>query len=235
MKILSPLVGDTVAVSTQILIAEPELLLAELLGGHLERILPEASINRIRTLEALRDSKFDLAIIDVVLADGDVVEWLKSRPEAGGLSKVIVLTSCEKEVLLHSVLHSAVAGVVHKADSLEFFEIALRTVLAGGSIVSPRIHELRIGLHTDPNLYAKILSPREQAVLRGIGAGHSVQAIAKELGITDATVKDHRKNIMAKLELHNQAELLAYVMEKGFTTSIRRKRRTRAADKSRKG
>lgn len=131
MNILSPPVGDIDAVSTRILIAEPELLLAELLGGHLERILPAASITRIRTVEALRSSHFDLAIVDLVLADGDVVEWLKSRSENGGLSKVIVLTSCEKEVLLHSVLHSAVAGVVHKADSLEFFDIALRTVLAG--------------------------------------------------------------------------------------------------------
>ena len=215
--------------STRLLIAEPETLLAELLGAHLRASVPKVSVQKIRTVGELQLATFDLAIVDVVLADGDIMEWLRSRQAARKDAKVIVLTACEQDVLIHAVLQSGVASIVHKAESLAFFDAALQAVLAGGSIVSPRMQAIRTRLHADPNLYAKILSLREQMVLRGIAAGHSVHSLARELGIRDATVVDHRKNIMGKLDLHTQSELLAYALEKGFAPTAPQRRRHRRA------
>jgi DNA-binding NarL/FixJ family response regulator len=203
-------------VSTRILIAERESLFAELLGDYLLRIVTDGVIQRVRTVSELKRSEFEYAIVDLVLADGDVVDWLRSCSDRGTLKRVIVLTSCEKEYLLHSVVQLAIGGIVHKAETLQFFEIALKTVIAGGSSISPHIQELRVGLHSSPSLYSKILSPKEQVVLKGIATRKKVTEIAKDLRVAPATIIDHRKNIMRKLDIHSQFDLITYAIEAGF-------------------
>lgn len=205
--------------SARVLIAETETLLSDLLGGHLKQIIPDAEVLPVRTVQELTQShheSFDLAIVDLVLADGDILEWLGAKSDASSRSKILVLTSCALEVPLRKLLHSGACGIVHKADGLAFLEIAVRTVLAGGSIVSPRIQEIRSRLHSDPRSFTKILSAREQEILRLIGAGQTVPRIAATLEIQETTVVDHRKNIMRKLGIHKQAGLLAYALQKGF-------------------
>lgn len=214
--------------SERVLIAEMETLLSDLLGGHLKQILPDTEIRPIRTVQELAQcghDTFDLAIVDLVLADGDIFGWLIPKTGPNPRHKVIVLTSCDLEVPLRELLNSGACGIVHKADGLSFLEIAVRTVLAGGSIVSPRIQEIRSRLLSDPASFTKILSAREQEILRLIASGRSVTEIASGLDIRQATVIDHRKNIMKKLGIHTQAELLAYAMEKGFVPPGRKRHR----------
>lgn len=217
--------------SLQILIAETEQLLSDLLGEQIRRTFPASTTTCVRTLgelQASRDVHFDLAVVDLVLNDGDVLAWLGSRMEAHPQGKVTVLTSLAKDYLLHHVFRSAVAGIVHKADGLECLEMALKTVLAGGSYYSPRIQDIRTRQHADQQHFAHILSLREQAVLKLIGAGASAEIIARQLGIRVNTVADHRKNLMHKLGIHSRAELITYALEKGFADLSKKTRGSRA-------
>jgi DNA-binding NarL/FixJ family response regulator len=205
--------------SLNVLVAETEKLLSDLLGEQFRKTFPEANIRCICTLEELSASEpksLDLTVVDLILNDGDVLGWLNTRMKGFPRGKVMVLTSHEKDYLLHNVFRSAVAGIVHKADGLEALEMAVRTVLAGGSYFSPRIQEIRTRLHADQRLYAHVLSLREQSILKLIGMGTPSAMIAKRLGIREATVVDHRKNIMQKLGVHTQSELVTYALEKGF-------------------
>ena len=214
--------------SLRLLIGESETLLAELLGAHLQEIFPGAQVICVRTVQELAEvsaEHFDLAIVDLLLADGNALAWLQARVTTHSPGRIIVLTACDKEVLLHSLLKTGAAGIIHKVDGLAFLEMALKTVSAGGSVFSPKIQEIRNRLHADPNFFAKILSPREQAILAGIGDGLDTHAIARKLGIKDVTVSDHRKNVMAKLGLHSAAELVAYTLAKGFGSHGRWQRR----------
>lgn len=113
-------------------------------------------------------------------------------------------------------MKSGVPGIVHKTDALDYLIMAIRTVSAGGSYYSPRIHEFRTSFAANPNFFAKILSPREQTVLEKIGRGDTTEQIVTALGISEATCIDHRKNVMLKLGLHRQSDLVAHALEKGF-------------------
>jgi DNA-binding NarL/FixJ family response regulator len=61
------------------------------------------------------------------------------------------------------------------------------------------------------------LGAREREVLRLLTEGHRSPRIAKQLGITLATVEAHRRNIMRKLDLHSVAALTKYAVRRGLT------------------
>jgi len=57
------------------------------------------------------------------------------------------------------------------------------------------------------------LTPREREVLKIIGRGKTTKQVAEELGLSVATVGNHRKHICKKLELHSTAELVAFAAQ----------------------
>jgi DNA-binding NarL/FixJ family response regulator len=84
--------------------------------------------------------------------------------------------------------------VVDVAD----FVAAIRTVLAGGTVIDPEVVRRLLRRESDP---LATLSGREREVLALIAEGHSNSAIAGRLFITDAAVGKHVGNILAKLGL----------------------------------
>lgn len=214
--------------SQRVLIAEAETLLADLLGAHVRRMMPDGQVRIVRTvaeLEEIAPEEFDLAILDLLLADGDVLEWLNDHARAQPRSPVIALTACDKDFILYGVLKSGVAGIVHKADGLEFLEIAIKTVLIGGSVLSPKAQEIRTKFASDPTFFAKLISEREMDVLRTVGAGLSTSEAAELLGIQETTVIDHRKNLRQKLGFHSHSQLMVYAIEKGFAPVVRKQKK----------
>lgn len=91
-------------------------------------------------------------------------------------------------------------------------------VAAGGAFFSPRFVERQRALTNTPGSFEKKLSPREQELLRFIGAGYTDAEAAAALGLTASTAQTHRRNVMAKLDLHTAKELQAYALKAGFTT-----------------
>ena len=100
---------------------------------------------------------------------------------------------------------------------LQHFGTAPRPFLAGRRYLSSAVQRLRANLRADPAAFDKILSDREQAVLRLVGEGLDNDAVAARLKISPSTAKNHRLNIMAKLDLHSTPQLIRYAIEKGFT------------------
>ena len=62
------------------------------------------------------------------------------------------------------------------------------------------------------------LSPREREVLRLVADGVRTAEIARRLGITEATIEVHRRNVMHKLELRTVAQLTKYAVREGLTS-----------------
>lgn len=202
------------------LIADDEQLYCQLLSQQVRALLPDTSILTVTTLEELRaieTEKITFALVGLALADGSALSWVKRWSESNRTRKVIALTRGEEDYHVHGVFTSPIAGCVDKNDGLEFLEMAIRAVLAGGSFFSPRVQAMRARLSADPNHFSKLLSPREQTVLQLIGEGLSAAQIAQRLGLKTTTVHDHRKNLMHKLNLHSQTQLLTYALRKGFS------------------
>ncbi len=208
--------------SPKILLAEDEKLLCELLAKQLKESFPSCTITHVAALRDLEQvqGEFDLAVVDVGLAGGSSLPWVHRWTAAQPGRKVLIVTARDQDYILHSIASSPAAGVFHKTDGIEAFELAIRAVMAGATFFSPQFRQLRARSGADPQHFAKLLSPREQEVLMLVAEGSSAADIACELGISEQTVADHRKNVMRKLELHTRAELMSYALKKGFVQHL---------------
>ncbi|MFD6111198.1 response regulator [Streptomyces yangpuensis] len=155
----------------------------------------------------------DVAVLDVRLPDGDgitVCRELRSRlPELACL----ILTSFDDEDALLDAIMAGAAGYVLKQIKGSDLIAAVRTVSTGQSMLDPAttarlMHSLRepavSGEPEDARLAA--LSERELAVLRLIGEGLTNRRIAKELYLSEKTVKNHISRILGKLGVERRVQ-----------------------------
>jgi len=207
----------------QFLLVEDQQLLRELLRSHLEQEFPDCKIVEIETLAGLScitsSSAFDLSIVDLELPDGNAMEWVIDRVKQPNEPRVLILSSSDEDYVLYRALHSNIPGFVHKNDSTETLLAAIKTVLGGDVFFSSTVQKMRSRMQSDPLFFAKILSDREQEILKCIGRGLRNAEVAQLVNppLSESTVADHRKRIMQKLKLHREADLIRYAQEKGFS------------------
>ena len=99
----------------------------------------------------------------------------------------------------------------------------IREVMSGGLFVSSPlltrwINCLRGEEEQLKDQYQPFLTDREREVLRMFAEGRSKEQIAKDIHTSVGTVEVHRNNIMRKLAVHNQFQLVQYAVREGFTS-----------------
>lgn len=193
----------------------------------LRRLLVEECKGRVvfeaGSLAELREnasklSGVDLLLLDIRLPDGDGVDFVDEMNQRQLSVPVLLFSSSVEDYVVHRVGRSFVQGFVHKDEEPKVLLTAIQMVVAGGAFFSPRFVERQRALTKTPGTFEKKLSPREQELLRYIGAGFTDAETAAAVGMTVSTAVTHRRNIMAKLDLHTAKELQAYALKTGFTT-----------------
>jgi DNA-binding NarL/FixJ family response regulator len=167
-------------------------------------------------LHALRGA--DLILLDIRLPDGDGIDFIDELVKAHIGTPVLLFSASCEDYIVHRVSRSFVQGFVHKDEDPKVLLTAIQMVVAGGAFFSPRFVDRQRQLAGDQTSFEKLLSPREQDFLKLIGAGYSDAEAASTLGLSAETARTHRRNIMAKLNLHSAQELQAYALKAGFTT-----------------
>lgn len=205
-----------------VLVLEDQTMVRELLALACAQALPKAKVEtagtRAAALASAKKSPPDLVLLDLVLPDGDGLDLLPEVFAAAPSAKVIALSSHIDEFTLHRALNSRVHGILDKNEQpVRILREAIAAVLDGKQYLSSYVQRLRASVRADPTAFDKILSAREQEVLRLIGEGLNNEAVAARLKISASTAKNHRLNIMAKLDLHSTPQLIRYAIEKGFT------------------
>ena len=206
--------------SPNFLLIEDETILRELLRRHLVEAYPGCGIAEAATFAEARaqaSGAFDLAIVDLELPDGNCLDWVQEWAARKDCPRIVILSSRDQDYILYRALHSAIPGFVHKNDSAEFLHVAITTVLGGGTFFSPTVQRMRIRMQSSPDFYNKILSTAEQELLKYLGIGMTNEEAAAMLGLQASTVAHQRKQIMRKLDVHSQADLMRYAIKKGFS------------------
>lgn len=129
---------------------------------------------------------------------------------------VVILTISKKDRdLVEAVKAGAKGYLLKSAESSEVVN-AIRRVVAGEAILPPALMARVLDGLTNPAPTPKILTAREEEILKLVAQGLGNRAIAGTLYISENTVKTHVRHILEKLNLSNRAEAAAYAVRAGL-------------------
>lgn len=165
----------------------------------------------------------DLVLLDLHLPNLDGYGVLAALQGAAPTVRVLVLSSHCDDYTVFRAEKAHVHGFVDKnTNTVAILKAAITAVGEGRRYFSEEFLRLKAARHDNPVSFDKILSDRERSVLGLIGAPFHDREIAAQLGLAEETVEKHRFNILRKLGLDGQAELIRYAQDHGFTLAAPR-------------
>ena len=132
---------------------------------------------------------------------------------------IVMLTTSSNEQDLLEALKNGASGYLLKDMEPDALVTALRDIDAGKTVVAPHLTSVLVRLIQGDTTTTEIqgpfsdLTPRESEILKLIADGQSNKLIARNLGISDGTVKLHVKAVLRKLEVHSRVEAAVMYVE----------------------
>jgi DNA-binding NarL/FixJ family response regulator len=164
----------------------------------------------------------DVLLLDLEMPELDGVGVLHRLRESGSPTRAIVFTVFDTDDRIIAAVEAGATGYLLKgAPRAEVFA-AVRTVAAGGSLLTPVaasavLRRVR-GETPAPAAAAPTLTPRERTVLEQLARGLGNKQIAAALGISERTVKFHVSAVFAKLGAGNRTEAVTRAAQAGLIT-----------------
>lgn len=205
----------------KIVVIEDHALMRDLLvracGEAIPGSIVRGAADAASGLALAQKEKPGVILLDLALPDRDGLDLVDDLLAVARKARIIGLSGYVDEFTVYRVLGSPLHGFVdkneHDSDQLA---AAIKAVLAGERYFSPRALRAWSSLRNDPAAFDKVLSAREQDLLRLFGQGLGNDDIAAAINLCELTVRNHRCRIMAKLGLRTSAELVTYAYTKGF-------------------
>lgn len=165
----------------------------------------------------------DLVLMDLRMPklDGDraTEQILATAPDI----RVIVLTTYESDESILRAIEAGASGYLLKAAPQEEILAGIRSVAGGEVALSPAIATLLVRRVKTPAVSPTVtLSDRETQVLALVAAGQSNPSIARELFVSEATVKTHLLHAFSKLGVNDRTRAVTLAMELGLLPPARR-------------
>jgi two-component system invasion response regulator UvrY len=163
----------------------------------------------------VREKNWDIVILDITMPGRSGLDVLKELKHVRPKIPVLVLSIHPEEQYAVRVLKLAGAGYMTKESAPDELVKAVRKVLRGGKYVSPSLAEkLAFDLVTESEkpLHER-LSNREYQVLCMIASGKSLKEIARELYLSEKTIRTYKGRILDKMGLKSNADLIYYAVK----------------------
>jgi DNA-binding NarL/FixJ family response regulator len=162
----------------------------------------------------------DIVLLDLHLPDGSGLEvnrWIaRDHPE----TRVVVLTMSEDHHATIAAIRDGALGYIVKGADPNRVEQVIRSVMAGDVVlehgVAQAITELAQLKSTQNSSPFPQLSKRELDILDLVARGLDNQTIARELGLTSKTVRNHVSNVLAKLNAGDRSQAIVLARRRGF-------------------
>jgi DNA-binding NarL/FixJ family response regulator len=175
-------------------------------------------------VQMVRATSPDVVLMDVRMPGMDGIEATKlivgEHPDA----RVVVLTTFELDEYVAGALHAGASGFLGKDVEPDDLRDAIRVVAGGEALLSPRVTRQLIrqfvarGPSAPPEDAARlsVLTEREREVMVLAAEGLSNEDIGQRLFLSPATVRTHLGRTMAKLDLHDRAQLVVLAYRSGL-------------------
>lgn len=176
----------------------------------------------LEALRRIRKSKPDLVLLDLSMPKLGGISVIKEVKRELPETRILALTIHESDQYILEAFEAGADGYCIKDTSRQELMIAVDSVLQDKTYISPGIADQviegyltgRKGLKKESRWDS--VTQREREVLKLLAEGFTNKEIAGLLHISAKTVEKHRANLIAKLDIHNVAQLTAYAMEKGL-------------------
>jgi DNA-binding NarL/FixJ family response regulator len=162
----------------------------------------------------------DVILMDVRMPKRSGIEATRQVKERLPHVKILMLTISDEEGDLYDAIKAGASGYLLKEISIDEVADAIRAVWAGQSKITPSMATKLLAefaamskrAEETRQLPAPRLTEREMEVLRLVAQGLNNRDIAKDLFISENTVKNHIRNILEKLHLHSRMEAVVYAV-----------------------
>ena len=186
------------------------------------QVIGEAS-NGQESLRLIEKLQPEVAVLDIAMPGLTGIEVARRLARVAPQTKNLILTMHADCFYAVEALKANALGFMLKEESFDMLIDAIRAVAAGNMFVSPTLEKpvLKefVGLAKQTGGGSgNILTEREREILQLVVEGLTNQEISKKLCISTSTVDTHRKNIMAKLDIHSIAGLVKYAIRHKIVT-----------------
>jgi DNA-binding NarL/FixJ family response regulator len=192
-----------------VVLADDHKMIRECLGAMLSEepdisVVASASDGR-EAITLAQAWKPDIVLMDVCMPGVDGIEAAQRIDKLLPRTRVIALSAQGEPAFVSQMVEAGVRGYVLKDDSVATLAEAIRAVAAGQTWL-PDASRILSGPEK------RLLSRREQLVLKGLAEGKRAREVAEAMGIGTKTVDTYRRRILSKLGLASQMELVKYAV-----------------------
>ncbi len=174
-----------------------------------------------QAMAALKTTSPDVAIVDVKVQGGFSFEFVQAAKKLLPDLKLVFITGHEDDVFIEKAFQAGALGYVLKNEPLTEVSTAVRSAMKGKRYLSCEVLK-RVSVDEGEDVGNQVqtrlsmLTRREREVLHYVSQGSSAKEISEILKISTWTVTNHKANIMAKLDIHNQVGLTRFAVSTGL-------------------
>lgn len=175
----------------------------------------------LEAVELVEQLKPDILVVDMVMPGLNGLDVIRSVRQRSERTRCIVLSMHANEAYVVEALRNGASGYLLKESSSSELIRAVQEVVVGHRYLSPSLAERALDAYVE-NVGQSVADPyemlteRERQVLHLAAEGHTNAVIADRLTIGVRTVETHRSNLLRKLTLKNQNDLIRYAMQRGL-------------------
>jgi two-component system response regulator NreC len=184
------------------------------------QVLGEAAdgLEAVTVVERFRP---DVLVLDLMMPGINGLEVTRQVRHRAPRTRVVILSMYGDEgYILEALRNGALAYVLKDADPRDLLT-AVREAASGRRYLSPPLSERAVAAYLEksrtsaPEGY-ETLTTREREVLHLVAEGRTNAQVGDRLGISPRTADTHRTNLMRKLNLHSQTDLVRYALQRGI-------------------
>jgi DNA-binding NarL/FixJ family response regulator len=163
----------------------------------------------------------DVVLMDLNLPDGSGIDATRDLLAAQPSARVLVMTMSADDDAVVAAMRAGARGYVVKGAGRDDLLQAVRTVASGGAVfsagVADRLGAFFSGLAAQPGRETfPQLTEREREVLELLARGYDNRRIARELFLSDKTVRNHVSNVLARLDVADRSEAILRARRAGL-------------------
>jgi two-component system, NarL family, response regulator NreC len=188
-------------------------------GKNIE-VVAEAS-DGLEILKIAAKQRVDVFIIDITMPRLNGLDAARELIKRNSDAKVIILSLHDSRAFVEEALETGARGYLTKEAASRNVVEAIDEVHAGHFYLSPGVTHFMVEKALDREGKKQVarragLTLQERKVLQLIAEGRTNKEIASELGRALNTVHAHRKNLMAKLDIHKETDLVRFAVKEGI-------------------